>query len=298
MDSLDTSQFQADILPILSDAARLLAQATSEIKSTNAIVLIESEGLFPELLSAINRLIRKLPAGNGIDIILHSLGGTTDTAAAIASLCRVRFGSFRVVIPFLAKSAATLLALAADDRLLATSGQLGPVDPQVLHPEKQIWFPAHSIREALERVEATKDPLVKVAMADKLDPFLIGAYEDAIRASKQYIEQAIDAWQGVNKTAIVDTFIEKYKSHGYPIDCKVLKEIGVPHTSLEDKAERLLGDLHEKCMDVLDRYNREQGSIILTTDEYLFRLGEFQESGKFTIPIQLQLPATKIVSAP
>jgi hypothetical protein len=293
---MDNSKFQADILPILSDAAGLLSQANGEIRSTNSIVLIESEGLFPELLSAVNRLIRKLPQGNGIDLILHSLGGTTDTAAAIASLCRVRFGSFRVVVPFLAKSAATLLALAADERLLSTSGQLGPVDPQVLHPEKQVWFPAHSIREALERVEATKDPLVKVAMADKLDPFLIGAYEDAIRASKQYIEQAIDNWKGIDKTAIVDTFIEKYKSHGYPIDCRVLTSIGVPHTALPDKAEQLLGDLHEKCVDILDEY-KDMGSIILTKDEYLFRLGEFRAAGKFATPVQLPLP-TAIAATP
>lgn len=286
---MDFAQFQADVLPLLGDCAKLLERSASLLQSPNCIVLVESEGLYPELLFAFNRLVRKLPPGNGIDLILHSLGGTTDTASAIASLCRVRFGSFRVVIPFLAKSAATLLVLAANERLLTTSAQLGPVDPQVRHPEKGLFFPAHSIKEALERVEATKDPLVKAAMADKLDPYLIGAYQDAIQASKQYIEQVVETWQGVDRAAIVSTFIERYKSHGYPIDCQVLSSIGVPHRTIDGEAEEVLGNLHEKCLDLLDS-DKEEGAVILTRDEYLFRLGGFKESGKFSTPVQLPLP--------
>ncbi len=244
--------------------------------------------MYQELLYAFHRVIRKLPAGDGIDLVLHSHGGTVDTASAIASLCRNRFGTFRILIPFLAKSAATLLALYADERLLTSSTQLGPVDPQVRHPEKGVFFPAHSIKEAMERVEATKDSLVKVSMADKLDPFLIGAYGDAIQACTQYIEQVTDLWQVPDRAKVVSAFTDKYKSHGYPIDCKVLKDIGVPFTPISGKTEELLGDLHEKCLDLLD--GDDDGVVILTKDEYFFRLGDFKESGKLNAPRQLPLP--------
>jgi|SRR5580658_8679776 hypothetical protein len=291
---MDDTTFQSDALPVLVDCAKLLHKASGLLKNTNAIVLIEDEGLYPNLLYAFNKLIRRLPPGNGIDVILHSLGGTTDAASAIASLCRVRFGSFRVIVPFMAKSAATLLALAADEILLATSAQLGPVDPQVRHPEKNAFFPAHSIREAMERVEGTKDPLVKLAMADKLDPFFIGAYDDAVKASKQYIEQVVENWKGVlDKQAIVSTFIDKYKSHGYPIDCKVLASIGVPHGCLDGDVEQVLGDLHEKCIDLLDS-QRQEGAVILTQEEYLFRCGDFTQFGRFNQPAQMPLPGLKV----
>jgi serine dehydrogenase proteinase len=284
---MDSSTFQVDVLPVLVECSKLLDRASSQfLKNNNAIVLIESEGLFPELLYSFNKLIRKLPPGNGIDLILHSLGGTTDTASAIASLCRVRFGGFRVMVPFLAKSAATLLTLAADERLLAMSAQLGPVDPQVRHPEKGVFFPAHSIKEAMEWVEATKDPLVKMAMADKLDPFLIGAYQDAIQTTKQYIEQVVDGWQVKDKGVIVSAFTDKYKSHGFPIDCNVLTSIGLPYTPVDGEAEEILGDLHEKCLDLL---KDEDGAVILTKDEYLFRTEGFKEYGKFGAPTQLPL---------
>ena len=289
---MDSSTFQTDALPILTECGKLLDRASGLINGKNAIVLIESEGMFPDLLYAFNKLVRKLPPQGGIDLVLHSLGGTIDTASAIASICRERFGSFRVIVPFMAKSAATMLALAADDRLLTTSAQLGPFDPLVRHPERrEMWFPAHSIREALARVESTKDPIVKMAMADKLDPLLIGAFQDAISVSKQYIEEVVDGWSGVDKETIVSAFTDKYKSHGYPIGGTILRSLNVPYTPIDGETESVICDLHEKCVDLLEAEEPEDGAIILTKDEYLFRAGDFKESGKFTtIHPHLALP--------
>lgn len=291
---MDSAKFQADVLPVLVDCAKLLTRASGLLKSNKAIVLVESEGLYTDLLYAFNKLIRKLPPGDGIDLVLHSLGGTVDAASAIACLCEARFGSFRVILPFMAKSAATLLTLAANERLLATSAQLGPVDPQVRHPEKGVWFPAHSIKDALERVEATKDPFVKIAMADKLDPFLIGSYQDGILAAKQYIEEVVESWPKVDKVAVVSAFTDKYKSHGYPIGCKLLKALGVPFTAISGEPEAVICDLHEKCVDLLDNAEGE-GAIILTKDEYLFRVGDFKDSGK--IPIAASTPVSAVAAA-
>jgi hypothetical protein len=118
-------------------------------------------------------------------------------------------------------------------------------------------------------------------MADKLDPFLIGAYQDAISASKQYIEEVVETWPGVDKVAIVSVFTDKYKSHGYPIDGSVLKSIGVPFTPISGEAEELIYDLHEKCCDLLDSKN-DEGAVILTKDEFLFRVGDFKEFGRIS----------------
>ncbi|HXY15013.1 MAG TPA: hypothetical protein VEI26_10990 [Terriglobales bacterium] len=83
---------------------------------------------------------------------------------------------------------------------------------------------------------------------------------------------------------LVAAFIDKYKSHGYPIDGAVLSKIGVPYTQISGEAEKTLCDLHEKCVDLLDIDDEEdEGAIILTKDEYIFRMGDkFQEAGKFS----------------
>ena len=75
---MDSSSFQADVLPILADCAKLLERSSQLLQGPNAIVLIESEGMYPELLYSFNKLVRKLPRGGGIDVVLHSHGGAID----------------------------------------------------------------------------------------------------------------------------------------------------------------------------------------------------------------------------
>ena len=231
----------------------------------------------------LQRILRRLPVNKGLDLILESHGGSIDVASTIASLCHERFRKLRVIIPFYAKSAATLVALAADERILTCFTQLGPVDPQVRHPTNQtMWFPAHSIKEALEQVESTKDRYVKVAMADKLDPFLIGAYRDAIAAAKQYVEQIVEHWKVPNKADIISAFTDKYKSHGYPIDISVLKALNVPYTMIQDDIETSVFDLHEICYDIISK-DVNEGIIILAKTEYLFMAGDFRNRENFQL---------------
>jgi hypothetical protein len=144
----------------------------------------------------------------------------------------------------------------------------------------EMWFPAHSIKEALEQVENTKDKIVKMAMADKLDPFLIGAFRDAMAASKQYIEEVVEKWDVPNKPDIVTAFTDKYKSHGYPIDSKVLRSLNVPFEHTDASIENDLFDLHELCVDIV-RKDVEEGIIIMTISEYLFISGDFRNQGSF-----------------
>lgn len=278
---MDLVQFESDLLPKLIEARELLARLSHHLGSDNAIAFMETQGLFEDALYGLQRVIRKVPKGRSLDLILESHGGSIDTAYAIASLCRARFKSFRVLVPFMAKSAATLLALAADELLVTCSTQLGPVDPQVRHPEKRgVWFPAHSIREALAEVEAARDELVKVTMADKLDPFLIGAYKDAIAASQQYVDEVAERWNLDNKPQIVSAFTDKYKSHGYPIDRRVLTHLKVPHREVDDAIEDLVCTLHELCIDLLN-VESDGGMIILTDQEYLLILGSSRFKGNF-----------------
>ena len=278
---MDITQFNTDILPKLNQCRNYLEKVSSGLGDTNSIVLIESQGLFEDVIYGLQRILRKLPSNKGIDLILESHGGSIDAAATIASLCRERFGKLRVIIPFMAKSAATLVALSADQRLLTCFAQLGPVDPQVRDPKNpEMWFPAHSIKEAIDQVENTEDKLVKMAMADKLEPFLIGAFRDAMSASKQYVEEAIEKWDVPNKEDIIKAFTDKYKSHGYPIDPKVLKSLNVPFTPTDSKIEDDLFDLHELCVDIVKK-DVDEGIIIMTKSEYLFIAGDFRNRGNF-----------------
>jgi hypothetical protein len=278
---MDSAKFGTEVLPKLAEC-RTLLQEISEREKRRNIVLVESQGLYEDAVYGFQRLLRTIPKGEPLDLILESHGGSIDATSAIASLCRGRCGCLRVIAPFMAKSAATLLVLAADERVLTCSAQLGPVDPQVRHPEKRtMWFPAHSIKEAVEQAEAAKDPIVKVSMAEKLDPFLIGAYKDASAAATQYVEEAVERWGLPNNAAIIKAFTEKYKSHGYPIDRKVLDTLNVPYTAANDELEELVYRLHEICYDILRIERGEEGLVMITSSRYIFNLGDFRTTGNF-----------------
>ena len=278
---MDVAQFNTEIMPKLNQCQQYLGRISDKLGDRNSIVLVESQGMFDDVAYGFQRIVRRLPVNKGLDLILESHGGSIDVAAAIAGLCHERFGQLRVIVPFYAKSAATLVVLAADERMLNCFTQLGPVDPQVRNPQNPtMWFPAHSIKEAFEQVEATKDKFVKMAMADKLDPFLIGAFRDAAAASKQYVEEIVERWQVPSKAEIISTFTDKYKSHGYPIDVRVLKSLNVPFTPIPTDIETDVYDLHETCVDIVSK-DVNEGIIILTKSEYMFIAGDFRSRGSF-----------------
>ena len=66
-----------------------------------------------------------------IDLWLESGGGNAHSAYKIALLLRAYASRLLVVVPDFAKSAATLLALAADEIYMGLAAELGPLDAQI-----------------------------------------------------------------------------------------------------------------------------------------------------------------------
>ncbi|RJS72476.1 MAG: hypothetical protein CW694_02665 [Candidatus Syntrophoarchaeum sp. WYZ-LMO15] len=218
------------------------------------------------LVYKLNKILRRIGKIDKLDLLIESGGGDIDATAKINSILKKRCKEFTAIVPFAAKSAATFLALSADNLIICKSGELGPVDPQVRHPTADIWIPAHSIKEALEFVEETEDPLVKLSMADKLDPFLMGAYMDATKAAEQYMEEVLDTLPDEKKENAIHTFTGKYRSHGYPIDEELCNKIGVITEKIEEDLEEKICDLHEIYFDLAFRLKFEDGVLIIQSE--------------------------------
>ncbi len=67
-----------------------------------------------------------------LDIFLVSNGGSGTVPWRLVSLFREFSRSFSVLIPYRAYSAASLLALGADEIVMHPFGELGPIDPILL----------------------------------------------------------------------------------------------------------------------------------------------------------------------
>lgn len=211
------------------------------------------------------KIIRKLGALDKLDLLIDSSGGDIDAAAKIIKALRNHCKSFSVIIPCFCKSAATLIAISSDEQVMCKASELGVADPQVREPTTGSWIPAHSIKEAIDFIEETKDTLVKLSLADKLPPLLIGAYRDAENAAKQYIQEALEKL-GDKKDEAIHTFTKRFVSHGYPIDRELCKQVGLnvvlPDEDLENKIWDLFEVYGDLTIDLTSNYDAEEVLII------------------------------------
>jgi len=225
-----------------------------------------NEPIYLMIAYRMNGILRKIGKQKHLDVLLESGGGDIDSASKIAKLFKQhsKDESFSVIVPFYAKSAAALIDLCANEIIMPPSGELGPVDSQVSHPTAKQLIPAHSIRDALEFIEATRDPYVKLTMADKLDPLMIGAYEHSQKASQQYVSEALAAIDEKKKTDAINLFTLELKSHGYPITKDLCEAKGLNICKTNEEIEELACDLHSIYLDALLEPMVDRALIIQT----------------------------------
>ena len=236
----------------------------SEKRKVTAMLFYTSGDIDYYKASSLLRILRKEPSIENLDLIIDSGGGDITMAVKIVNICKNYSNKFTVIVPFFAKSAATMIALSADDLILGKAGELGPIDPQVKHPAFDMFFPASSIKNALEFIESSNDPYIKMTMADKLDPFLIGAYNKTIDEAKQYLMEVPSIKNSENKQDIIETFTKKYADHGFPITQEICRSLNFKFSFEfnDDEIENMFYDIHDLALDIMEK--EKIGTLILT----------------------------------
>ena len=134
--------------------------------------------------------------GDQLDLILHSPGGYAEAAESIMNYLRTRFSHIRVIVPHAAMSAATMMALGADEIVMGKHSQLGPIDPQITiaTPEGPRGAPAKAILDQFELAkEEVKEPSALPAWLPILrgyGPGLLAQCEDA----RELAESIVAKW--------------------------------------------------------------------------------------------------------
>jgi hypothetical protein len=178
-------------------------------------------------------LLKNIGPTESLDLLINSLGGSADVAEKIVELCRGQARHFRVIVPNFAKSAATLIALGADQILMSDTSQLGPIDPQFIHvvrPGQAIFVPAHSIIRSYEELVERVNAQGKLLPADV--PQLAGmdlAYIELARTAIARAETLATTWlkkymlngrdqQAQETVQILVGRRPKYLSHGQVVN--------------------------------------------------------------------------------
>ncbi len=174
---------------------------------------------------ALNRLNKN--KGKDVLLLLLSLGGNIEPAYQISKLCKSYSKSkFVVAVPRQAKSAATLLAIGADEIHMGPLGQLGPIDPQLG------GRPALGITQALERIASLSEQFPKSSemfaryLRLALTVEQIGYCERISESAVQYAERLLATKNMLPNHAskVAHEMVHVYKDHGFVIDLDEARE--------------------------------------------------------------------------
>ena len=228
----------------------LVAQLQKERDNTIVISYVTGtrNGLeFPIEIDAIRKFYEHLILANAnkretkVDLILHSNGGNGIVPWRLVTLLREHCKHFTVLIPHRAFSAATLIALGADEIVMHPMGMLGPVDPTVTNPfnPKADGNPNQILGISVEDVSAYialikedvginhEDELVQAfnLLASKVHPLALGNVKRFMAQSrlmaKKLLGLHMDKSNDEHKiNEIVENLTSKLYFHGHPINRK------------------------------------------------------------------------------
>jgi ClpP class serine protease len=235
------SSLQPVIRQRMLDAARqrMIAKIEEERNSRVILLVHRQESMnflgFPvvrfiniddseEVIRAIHLTDKQVP----LDIILHTPGGLVLAALQIARAIKQHPGKVTVHVPHYAMSGGTLIAMAADEVVMAPHAVLGPVDPQLGN------LPGPSLVKVVKQkpiAEVDDQTLIYADIAEK-----------AINQLRDAIIELLDGKKSPEEARkIAEMMTEGRWTHDYPITPEAAKAIGLPiNTEMPDKIYQLM----------------------------------------------------------
>lgn len=198
----------------------------------------------------------------GLDLILHTPGGDIAATESLVDYLRTMFKSdIRVIVPQLAMSCGTMIALSANEVIMGKHSSLGPIDPQIG------GIPAHGIIEEFETAkrEVAADPStipLWQPIIGKYNPTLVGEADKAIKWSKQMVAEWMKTGMFASRTdkedaarKVIDELADHALtlSHARHISFTKAKDLGIAVTALEDDPvlQDLVLAIHHACTQTL-----------------------------------------------
>jgi hypothetical protein len=136
--------------------------------------------------------------GTAIDLILETPGGSGEIAEDMVRLLRDKYEDVAVIIPGCAKSAGTIMAMAANEILMGPMSALGPIDAQLAWQGK--IFSADALIKGFEKI---KDEVVTSGTLNKAYiPILQGISPGELQSAQNALDFAKE---------LVTTWLAKYK---------------------------------------------------------------------------------------
>lgn len=193
-----------------------------------------------------------------LDLFIYSYGGELEAAWELVNLMREYNVDFSVLIPYHARSAATLIALGAQEVVMGKMASLGPIDPTIriqggeLSGMQLSAADIDSFEDFLRDEYQITKPEDKVKglemLGENVSPLLLG------KAYRNYLETKKDAENMLRRhmkdskkvKSIVRCFIKDIKTHNHSISRAEAKKSGLNVTYTDAKMEKLIWGLYKE----------------------------------------------------
>lgn len=223
-----------------------LIRRYQELTDANLIVMIDQ--IFPDNMTYLEELLHPLDSSKPLHLILASPGGDGETAIRIVRSLQARCTELTILLPDLAKSAATILCLGADHLIFGPGGDLGPVDPQMRYPNGTLAS-AKELVEAVDEAERriTTNPETYPLFANLLAEVTMVMVEQARNAlarSEALVKEGLAAATTraaddveTLATALQQPLIDEPTSHSAVISCQAATGFGLPAQPADPQSE-------------------------------------------------------------
>ncbi|HEC00939.1 MAG TPA: hypothetical protein ENI91_04535 [Sphingomonadales bacterium] len=190
-----------------------------------------------------------------IYIFIKSDGGNGEASLRFVNLLRQHCDELIALIPLECSSAATMIALGANEIQMGPMAFLSAIDTSLTHD-------LSPIDRDNDRVSVSLDELNRVVklwqnenkensnpyqhLFQHVHPLVIGAVDRAESLSKMLCEEILSFHMHDTEkiSYISDTLNSKYPAHGYPILLNEAKKIGLNVKSMDHQAHQILLDLN------------------------------------------------------
>lgn len=187
--------------------------------------------------------VHKLDRSKGLDLILHTPGGSIASTETIVRYLHLMFNNdIRVIVPQIAMSAGTMIACSAKEIILGKHSSLGPIDPQLR------GIPAQGVISEFAQVleDYKNDPStleVWKPIIQQYRPTFIRQCKQAIEWTDAFVSDQLEkvmfngdpkAKEKAAKVVAELTDAQTHKAHERHVHAAKCQEIGLRVLMLED----------------------------------------------------------------
>ncbi len=257
-----------------------LIKAIEKKRQSKVLIYVTSDrpglnsAIASDIISVIEPHLRALcgPKTKKFDLFLYSRGGDSNVPWTLVSMIHEFLGErpFAVLVPFRAHSAATVIALGADEIVMTRMGELGPIDATIergphnpREPDTKQMLPISvddargffSFLESLGLDDQSHKMEAFSQLAKDVHPFALGSVSRILNQTQQVTEQLLKIRKNPLSKAenkkIVEQLASGITSHGHTIHRTEAAELGLSYVknAQDEGIEDELWALHEAYAD-------------------------------------------------